>query len=114
MISQSSNRPVSALCTRMIEDMSVRSFSEKTRHDYIRNVRTLAPIDPQAASCTKRIFVHRRFCTSRISCRLRKGSALPGLFLLDGRQCEADRPQPMSGEVRITLRPADAACLRRG
>jgi hypothetical protein len=37
MTSQSSDRPVSALRARMIEDMSVRGFSEKTRHDYIRN-----------------------------------------------------------------------------
>jgi integrase/recombinase XerD len=42
MTSQSSDRPVSALRARMIEDMSVRGFSEKTRHDYIRNVRALA------------------------------------------------------------------------
>src|SRR4030088_3675513 len=42
MTSQSSNRPVSALRARMIEDMSVRVFSEKTRGDYIRNVRAFA------------------------------------------------------------------------
>ena len=42
MISHSSQRPASALRKRMIEDMSVRGFSEKTRHDYIRNVRALA------------------------------------------------------------------------
>src|SRR5580704_10882344 len=37
-----SPRPTSALRQRMIEDMSVRGFSEKTRNDYIRNVRALA------------------------------------------------------------------------
>jgi len=37
-----SHRPVSALRARMIEDMRVRGFSEKTRNDYIRNVRALA------------------------------------------------------------------------
>ena len=42
MTSQSSNRPVSALRARMIEDMSVRGFSEKTRSDYIRSVRAFA------------------------------------------------------------------------
>ena len=42
MISHSSPRPVSALRARMIEDMSVRGFSEKTRNDYIRNVRAFA------------------------------------------------------------------------
>jgi site-specific recombinase XerD len=42
MTSQPSNRPVSALRARMIEDMSVRGFSEKTRGDYIRSVRAFA------------------------------------------------------------------------
>src|SRR5271157_1372228 len=42
MTSLPSVRPVSALRARMIEDMSVRGFSEKTRNDYIRNVRAFA------------------------------------------------------------------------
>jgi integrase/recombinase XerD len=42
MTSQTSERPVSALRARMIEDMRVRGFSEKTRNDYIRNVRPFA------------------------------------------------------------------------
>jgi integrase/recombinase XerD len=42
MISHSSQRPASALRKRMIEDMSVRGVSEKTRNDYIRNVRSFA------------------------------------------------------------------------
>src|ERR1700730_14490710 len=42
MTSQSSNRPISPLRARMIEDMSVRGFSEKTHSDYIRSVRALA------------------------------------------------------------------------
>jgi hypothetical protein len=42
MIFHSSPRPASALRVRMIEDMSVRGFSEKTRNDYIRNVRAFA------------------------------------------------------------------------
>ena len=42
MISHPSHRPAGALRERMIEDMSVRGFSEKTRNDYIRNVRAFA------------------------------------------------------------------------
>ena len=42
MTCQPSDRPVSALRARMIEDMRVRGFSEKTRNDYIRNVGALA------------------------------------------------------------------------
>ena len=42
MTSHSSDRPVSVLRARMIEDMCVRGFTEKTRKDYIRNVRSFA------------------------------------------------------------------------
>src|SRR6202035_3586629 len=42
MTSQSSNRPVSALRARMIEDMTVRGFTEETRNNYIRDVRAFA------------------------------------------------------------------------
>jgi integrase/recombinase XerD len=35
-----SEKPISPLRRRMIEEMSVRNFVEKTRNDYIRHVRT--------------------------------------------------------------------------
>src|SRR4029453_18680524 len=34
-----SKKPISPLRQRMIEDMSVRNFGEKTRNDYIRHVK---------------------------------------------------------------------------
>ena len=42
MTSHPSQRPVSALRERMIEDMTVRSFNEDTRRDYVRHVRSFA------------------------------------------------------------------------
>jgi integrase/recombinase XerD len=42
MTSHPSQRPVSALRARMIEDMRVRGFTEKTRNDYVRHVRAFA------------------------------------------------------------------------
>ena len=42
MTSHLSDRPVSALRTRMIEDMTVRGFNGNTRSNYIRNVRAFA------------------------------------------------------------------------
>ena len=42
MTSQPSQRPVGALRARMIEDMRVRGFTEKTRNEYVRNVRAFA------------------------------------------------------------------------
>ena len=35
-----SEKPISPLRRRMVEDMTVRNFAEKTRNDYIRHVRT--------------------------------------------------------------------------
>jgi len=40
-----SEKPISPLRRRMIEDMMVRNFVEKTRNDYIRQVRTFTPPD---------------------------------------------------------------------
>ena len=42
MTSNPSDRPVSPLRARMIEDMTVRGFTEKTRSDYVRHVRAFA------------------------------------------------------------------------
>jgi len=42
MTAQLSHQPVSALRERMIEDMSVRGFTEDTRRDYIRCVKAFA------------------------------------------------------------------------
>src|SRR4029077_670722 len=42
MTSASSLRPVSALRARMIEDMTVRGFTEETHSNYIREVRAFA------------------------------------------------------------------------
>src|SRR5215472_957129 len=36
------DKPISDLRRRMIADMTVRSFSEKTQHDYIRHIETFA------------------------------------------------------------------------
>src|SRR6516225_9704298 len=42
MTSDTSPRPVRPLRASMIEDMTVRGFNEKTRHDYVRKVRAFA------------------------------------------------------------------------
>jgi integrase/recombinase XerD len=53
MTSDTSPRPVSPLRARMIEDMTVRGFSEQTRSHYIRHVRSFAAFigrSPDAAT----------------------------------------------------------------
>ncbi len=37
-----SDKPISDLRARMIADMTIRTFGEKTRHDYIRHVEAFA------------------------------------------------------------------------
>ena len=53
---------LSPLRRRMIEDMTVRNFVEKTQNDYIRHVKNLTafsadrPIRPQPRSCASTSF----------------------------------------------------------
>ena len=73
MISRWAQRPASALRERMIEDMSVRSLAEKTRNDYIRNVRTFAAFigrspDTATAEDLRRFRLHQ---TRRAACSRR-------------------------------------------
>jgi hypothetical protein len=57
MTSTKSAEAISPLRRRMIEDMSVRKFGDKTRHDYIRDVESFAKflgarrIRPPAKTC---------------------------------------------------------------
>ena len=59
-----SKKPISPLRQRMIEDMMVRNFVEKTRNDYIRQVKTftaflgLAP-DTATAEDLRRFQLHQ-------------------------------------------------------
>ena len=73
-----SEKPISPLRRRMIEDMTVRNFVEKTRNDYIRHVRmftallglspdTATPEDLRASSCIRRrLACVRRASTDRL------------------------------------------------
>jgi integrase/recombinase XerD len=65
MTSHLSPRPVTALRARMIEDMTVRGFSEATRNDYVRHVRAFAafirrPPDTATAEDLRRFQLHQR------------------------------------------------------
>ena len=65
MTSDPSQHPVSVLRARMIEDMIVRGFTEKTRQDYIGNVRAFAAFmgrspDTATAEDLRRFQLHQR------------------------------------------------------
>src|SRR6266478_3247185 len=64
MTSASSPRPGSALRARMIEDMTVRGFTEETHSNYIREVRAFAafirrPPDTATAEDLRRFQLHQ-------------------------------------------------------
>jgi integrase/recombinase XerD len=59
-----SEKPISPLRRRMIEDMSVRKFGEKTQHDYIRHIENFAKFlgrspDTATAEDLRRYQVHQ-------------------------------------------------------
>jgi integrase/recombinase XerD len=59
-----SEKPISPLRQRMIEDMTVRNFGEKTRNDYIRHVKTFTAFlgrspDTATAEDLRRFQLHR-------------------------------------------------------
>ncbi len=59
-----SEKPISLLRRRMIEDMTVRNFVEKTRNEYIRHVRTFTaflgrPPDTATAEDLRRFQLHQ-------------------------------------------------------
>src|SRR5271167_3519616 len=60
-----SEKPISPLRRRMIEDMTVRNFVAKTRNDYIRHVRTFTAFLGRSAA--RRI--HRKGLAPSTSCR---------------------------------------------
>ncbi len=58
-----SEKPISDLRRRMLEDMAVRKFGDKTRHDYIRHVEAFARFlgrspDTATAEDVRRFQVH--------------------------------------------------------
>ena len=58
-----SEKPISSLRRRMLEDMAVRKFGDKTRHDYIRHVEAFARFlgrspDMASAEDVRRYQVH--------------------------------------------------------
>jgi hypothetical protein len=57
-----SQAPISPLRRRMIEDMTVRGFGEKTQSDYIRHVK-----NSPSSSAARRIRHSRKICAC-ISC----------------------------------------------
>ena len=64
MTSAPSPRPAGALRARMIEDMTVRGFAEKTRNDYVRHVQAFAafirrPPDTATAEDLRRFQLHQ-------------------------------------------------------
>src|SRR3989442_10141274 len=82
-----SEKPISPLRRRMIEDMSVRNFVEKTRNDYIRHVRTFTAFlgrspDTATAEDLRRFQLHQTQTGVRAPSINGSGAALRLFFTL--------------------------------
>src|SRR5712691_2870152 len=110
MTSRSSHRPVSALRARMIEDMRVRGFTEKTRNDYVRNVRALAAFigrspDTATAEDPRRFQLHQTqigmqppsICTPIRARRREAGFSSPCYGGTEGSNPGRQAPSPFRG-----------------
>jgi hypothetical protein len=53
-----SEEPISNLRRRMLEDMAVRKFGDKTKHDYIRHIESFARFLGRSPACTTRGSCH--------------------------------------------------------
>ena len=70
-----SEKPISPLRQRMLEDMDVRNFGEKTRSDYIRHVQTFTAFlgrspDTATSEDLRRFQLHQRQSGVRPPARL--------------------------------------------
>ena len=83
-----SEKPISPLRRRMIEDMSVRNFVEKTRNDYIRHVRTFTAFLGRRPPPPAAVGTRKHYGTSALPCTgSRRGRR---------RRLQADPPSPIS------------------
>ena len=110
MTSHPSHRPVSALRQRMIEDMTVRGFGEKTRHDYIRHVRSFAAFlgrspDTATAEDVRRFQLHQTESGVRPPSINSAVSALRFLFTVT-----LDRPDLPAGSPSCASRASCPSC----
>ena len=76
-----SEKPISDLRRRVLEDMAVRQFGDKTRHDYIRHIESFARFlgrspDTATAEDVRRFQVSCPCPASTSSSRCRRRSAL--------------------------------------
>jgi integrase/recombinase XerD len=80
-----SEKPISDLRRRMLEDMAVRHFGEKTKHDYIRHVESFARFlgrspDTATAEDVRRFQVHLTESGVQAPTLNSSASALPFFF----------------------------------
>jgi hypothetical protein len=109
-----SNSPSSDLRRRMIADMTVRSFSDKTQHDYIRHIETFAKFlgrAPDSATGDDIRRFHEQIAQGRAVAEDEHASVRAALLaqrhLRSRRPCPSDCPHALPQE-------AAACALARG
>src|SRR5260370_3690652 len=118
MTSTKSVEAVSPLRRRMIEDMSVRRFSAKTRHDYIRHVESFAKFvgrspDTATGEDLRRYQVHQTESGVQPPTVNTSAVALPFLFTVTrGRPNLATQPARVHHPPRLPRAPGCAEVRR--
>ena len=117
-----SEKPISPLRQRMIEDMTVRNFGEKTRNDYIRHVKTFTAFlgrSPNTATAEdlRRFQLHQRRTGVRPPTMNGSVSALRFFFTVTVDRADMARHltfvrEPSKIPVVLSLTKLDA-CWRR-
>src|SRR4030095_15619671 len=111
-----SKTSISPLRRRLIEDMTVRNFVEKTRHDYIRHVRTFTAFlgrspDSATPDDLRRFPLHqtetglRPPAAARPTARPRPSAPLPG-------RPSPRRASPRRPSTALWRRPAPYSSVR--
>src|ERR1700723_1014858 len=100
-----SDKPISPLRWRMIEDMTVRNFVEKTHNDYIRHVRTFTAFlgraqDTAAPEGLRLFHLHQTQAGVRAPSINGSVSALMVLFTVPPHRPEMARPPSFVREPR--------------
>ena len=91
-----SDKPISPLRQRMIDDMRARRFSEDTQRDYVRNVRNFAAFLGQRAAGS---LCDALAATARTVARLVAGGAASGLALSRPEPDQPDDPRQLNRAV---------------
>src|SRR5262245_5095760 len=100
-----SDKPISDLRARMIADMTIRTFSDKTQRDYIRNVEAFARFLGRSPDTATGDDI-RRFQLAQVETATEDEWAGLGAALLLHHHARPCRPRPSAGPHALSAQAA--------